>query len=132
MPRVACALTVVVALAGASLLATTAAAGGRATVTGQVMGPARTIQCIRAPCLEPAVGVELSFVRAGKVVRRVRTGLGGRYRVGLAPGWYAIRGAALVSTGLVDHRRFRLVAGQSLAVALRIADGRSAAPAGRQ
>jgi hypothetical protein len=125
MARFARTATLVVVIACAMPLA--ASAGNRATVAGQVMGPARTIQCIRAPCLEPAIGVELAFVRSGTVVRRVRTGPGGRFRVDLAPGWYAIRGATLARAGLVDPRRFRLRAGQSLVVALRVGDRPSAA-----
>jgi hypothetical protein len=57
------------------------------------------------PCSKPAPGVELVFSRAGAVVARVRSGVGGRYSLRLRPGAYDVRLAtAIIGTGLAPRR----------------------------
>ena len=55
-----------------------------------IRGPIRPVCDDTQPCEEPAPGVVLRFKRDGRVVARVTTGAGGRYRVLLRPGRYAV------------------------------------------
>jgi hypothetical protein len=71
------------------LLAAVALFGG---LHGVVMrGPTTPVCKVGIPCSEPAVGAVLVVSRVGHVVTRVRTGVGGRYAVRLAPGLYTVR-----------------------------------------
>jgi hypothetical protein len=54
-------------------------------------GPTTPVCEVGTPCSKPAPGVVLVFARAGVVVARIRTGAGGRYRLSLRPGTYAVR-----------------------------------------
>ena len=73
----------------AALLAALAIGGGLfGTVT---RSPATPVCRVGIPCGKPAVGVTLRFLRGGRVVRSVVTRAGGRYRVFLPPGTYAVR-----------------------------------------
>lgn len=51
------------------------------------------------PCSAPAPGVRLQFVRDGHVVAATTSGAGGRYRVVLRPGRYAVRVAPAPKIG---------------------------------
>jgi hypothetical protein len=55
--------------------------------------------CWTDSCEEPAGGVLLRFSRAGRVVT-VKTTTGGRYTVRLRAGWYRVKAARPVGTGL--------------------------------
>ncbi|MBA2476694.1 MAG: hypothetical protein H0V40_12165 [Actinobacteria bacterium] len=75
------------------------AAGGRAESPSGVVGiltrgPTQPVCTAEEPCEAPAAGVTLSFVRAGRVSGRARTGSAGGFRLRLAPGLYAIRTSA--------------------------------------
>jgi hypothetical protein len=109
-------LVVVSALlaSGASTVAAGVSAPG--VVTGRVWRDAKTIQCVRAPCLEPAPGVRITFARAGSR-RVVTTNREGRYSATLAPGLYRVTGAGLVRRGL-DAVRVR--SGKHLVLDLRV------------
>jgi hypothetical protein len=52
--------------------------------------PTRPV-CQDDPCEEPARGVILQFIRAGKVIAEAKTTQAGRYAVYLAAGSYAVR-----------------------------------------
>ena len=71
-------------------------------------GPTKPTCSMTEPCDEPARGLELSFVRSGHVVARVRVDARGHYRVLLAPGRYVVRGAQpsalVVRRGVVARR----------------------------
>jgi len=54
-------------------------------------GPITPVCKVGVRCSEPAVGAVLVFLRAGHAVARVRTGVGGRYSIRLAPGLYTVR-----------------------------------------
>ena len=101
-----------------ALDASSVAAGVTApgVVTGRVWREAKTIQCVRAPCLEPAPGVKITFTRAG-ARRVVTTNRQGRYSITLAPGLYRVTGPGLVRKGL-DAVRVR--PGTPLVLNLRI------------
>ena len=53
--------------------------------------PAAPVCMPRVPCLHPASGVVLVFVRGGVVRQRVTSAVDGSYRVLLAPGTYRVR-----------------------------------------
>ena len=69
-------------------------------------GPTTPVCHVGVPCSKPAPGVELVFSRAGAVVARVRSGVGGRYSLRLRPGAYDVRLAqtAMIGTGLAPRR----------------------------
>ena len=102
------------ALDASSLAAGVSAPG---VVTGRVWRDAKTIQCVKAPCLEPAPGVKLTFTRID-ARRFVVTNREGRYSATLAPGLYRVTGPGLVRQGL-DAVRVR--SAQRLLLNLRIA-----------
>lgn len=54
-------------------------------------GPVTPVCRVGSSCNEPAVGAILVFLTGGHVVARVRTRVGGRYSVRLAPGLYSVR-----------------------------------------
>jgi hypothetical protein len=100
------------ALLGAALAACGSAAGSptsglRGTFT---IGPLTPVCQESVPCDGPARKATLAFTRNGTTTR-TRTDELGRYRIGLAAGWYAVR----TSVGLT-HRpqpaRVRVVAGR--------------------
>ena len=89
MPRRALALAAfVAAVAVAPVGATTSTGTLRGTV---VSGPTRPVCVEGTPCTAPAVGIVLQFARAGRIVARTTTGDGGRYRITLGRGRYAVR-----------------------------------------
>jgi hypothetical protein len=53
-------------------------------------GPTTPVCRVGVPCTEPARGAVLAFALKGRVVRRVRVGIRGRYAVRLAPGVYTV------------------------------------------
>lgn len=54
-------------------------------------GPTTPVCKVGVPCSAPAVGAVLIFSRAGYVVARVRTSVGGRYSIRLPAGLYTVR-----------------------------------------
>jgi len=80
----------------AMFAAVVAASGLHGTV---VRSPAMPVCRFGVPCNVPARGVVLKFERRSRVVRRVRTGGHGRYRVRLAPGRYVVRTSARIGMG---------------------------------
>jgi hypothetical protein len=63
----------------------------RSGLRGVVMrGPTKPVCLPNESCEEPAVGVVLRFSRAGQMVARVETGVGGAYSVRLRPGVYGV------------------------------------------
>ena len=114
--------------AGLPLVLIPPATGARRTglLTGQVTRPATTIQCVRAPCLEPAAGLVLTILRHGLRVARPRTDLEGRFRLFLLPGRYTIRNPRFRA-----DRTVRIVGGRTTRVEIRLdgARGEGAAKA---
>jgi len=104
------------ALAASSAVAGVSAPG---VVTGRVWRDAKTIQCVKAPCLEPAPGVKITFTRAG-ARRVVTTNREGRYSATLAPGFYRVSGPGLVRQGPVDLNAVRVRSGAHLVVSFRV------------
>lgn len=112
------ALAVVIPTASAAPSSTSGATGA---VVGQVWNDAKTIQCVRAPCLEPAPGIMVRLVRAGHTVARVTSGVDGRFRLRLPVGTYTVVGARLVGVGLEKPARIvRVLDGRLTRVALRV------------
>jgi hypothetical protein len=68
-----------------------------ALVYGSVtMGPVTPVCQAGTPCDKPAAQVTLTFTRAGHTTS-TKTGVGGAYRVRLAPGIYIVRASAGMS-----------------------------------
>jgi hypothetical protein len=85
-------LTASVAVAFAAAGSGVAATPPKSGLYGVVMrGPITPVCRIGKPCSAPANGVVIVFARYGRVAARVRTGIGGRYRVSLAAGRYTVR-----------------------------------------
>ncbi len=101
------------ALNASSIVAGVSAQG---VVNGRVMRDAKSIQCIAAPCLEPAPGLTITFTRAG-TRRVVKTNAEGRYSIKLGPGVYRVSGKGLARQGL---DAFRVRAGQHRILNLRV------------
>ena len=81
---------------------TAAARTHSAVLQGTVLAaPAVPVCMPRVPCLRPAAGVVLAFVRHGLVRARVTTTANGGYRVALAPGRYVVRSARPVTPATV-------------------------------
>jgi hypothetical protein len=74
-------------------------------------GPIMPVCIAGQPCSGPAAGVTLKFVRNGAVAGQVRTRSDGKYRIGLAPGSYSVRGGRHLEPARVTVRsgRFRHV-----------------------
>jgi hypothetical protein len=92
---------------------------------GVVMrGPTTPVCRVGIPCSEPAVGVQLSFSRGGKLVGLALTGAGGRYSLRLPAGTYTVaqRPAAKIGTG-VRPQQVRVAGGASRRVDLFIDTG---------
>ena len=62
-------------------------------------GPITPVCTVGVPCSAPAIGAVLVFSRAGHATTRVRTGVGGRYSVRLAPGYYTVTVSPLPRIG---------------------------------
>ena len=109
-------LVLVLALLASNASAVAGGASSPGVVTGRVMRDAKTIQCVSAPCLEPAPGVRITFARPG-ARRVVTTDRYGRYHATLAPAVYRVTGPGLVRQGL-DAVRVR--SGKRVVLNLRI------------
>ena len=91
---------------------------------GVVMrGPVRPVCDDSKPCDEPAPGVVLRFKRDGRVVARVTTGSGGRYRVLLRPGRYAVSTPNGRPVGGLSPRLVRVPSGRVARVNFHIDTG---------
>lgn len=109
-------MSVLVLVAALALVPVVTAAPRTGVLTGQIVRDATTIQCARAPCLEPAAGLMLTILRNGLVVARPRTDVEGRFRLALLPGRYAIRNPRLGADRLVT-----VVVGATARLDLRLA-----------
>lgn len=90
---------------GAVVLATPMLSLGGANATTRISGLRGFVLqeapvCRTDSCEEPAGGVLLRFSRAGTTVTTVKTTSGGGYTVRLRPGWYRVKAARPVGTGL--------------------------------
>jgi hypothetical protein len=81
------ALTLGCTVAGATTTSTSLTSGLRGVV---IRGPIRPVCGPSDPCDAPAPGVVLRFKQRGRLIARVKSGTGGRYRVLLRPGRYAV------------------------------------------
>lgn len=88
-------------------------------VSGQVFRDATKIQCIRAPCLEPAAGVVLGFKRGTKTFR-VRTDDNGRFTLSLPVGTYLVR-RPVVRQGVAKSLRIAVRRDRTVRLSLRVA-----------
>lgn len=102
-------VAIATALLGASSSAARVTSGLHGTVT---RGPIMPACNVGTPCDEPAAGVTLTFVHAGAVAGRVRTGDAGGYRILLSPGLYTVRVRPVSKLGRVDPTRVRVLAGR--------------------
>jgi hypothetical protein len=110
----------------AAFLASTAAAGTPApNVRGSLMRGPVTPVCIEGrSCNAPAPGVVLVFSRSGQDVKRLRTGVGGRFAVHLQPGSYQVRVLRRpVLGGGIIPAKFRVPAGASVLLRLHLDTG---------
>jgi hypothetical protein len=82
-------------LAACMLVAGSGVAAGStrsAVLHGTVLlAPATPVCMPRVPCMKPAGGVVLAFIRRGIVRARLTTASDGSYRVALTPGTYRVR-----------------------------------------
>lgn len=87
-------------------------------------GPTAPVCRAGMPCSEPAVGVQLTFSRGGKVAATALTAAGGRYSVRLPAGTYTVaqRPAARIGTG-IRPQQVRVAGGASRRVDLFIDTG---------
>ena len=110
IPRIV--LPITVALAVTPGAASTPSSGLRGTVAIPVP------VCLQdQPCSKNGPGVKLRFWRNGRAVASVVSGVGGRYRVALAPGTYTVSSpSAMRPKGGVRPSPVRVVAGRFRAV----------------
>jgi Carboxypeptidase regulatory-like domain len=85
-------------------------------------GPTMPVCRVDVPCDEPAVSVVLAFTRHGKTTR-ARTDDQGRYRVRLAPGYYAVRTTGKGLGSSIKPSRVRVRAHRYTRVNLHIDTG---------
>jgi hypothetical protein len=111
-------------LAGSSLAAT-----GSSQATPNVRGvltrgPVLPVCIEGRPCDAPAPGVVLVSSRAGDDVRRLTTGVLGRFAIRLEPGVYAVRALRkpVVGSGLTPAR-FRVPANGAVSLRLHLDSG---------
>jgi hypothetical protein len=104
-----CAVAIAVLALGAGSADAVTTSGLRGVVT---RSPTKPVCEVGIPCSAPAKDTPLSFQRAGKVVK-TRTDASGRYRVSLAPGWWAVSTtfAPRIGTG-IKPRAVRVLAGR--------------------
>jgi hypothetical protein len=86
-------------------------------------GPVRPVCSENEPCDEPAVGVEVRFKQGTRLVARVKTGRGGRYRVLLRPGRYAVSTPNSRPIGGLSPRLVRVPSGRVARVNFHIDTG---------
>ena len=110
-------ISVVLGCLSSSVVATSATSTG---IDAIVIRRPPEITCIRAPCWAPVAGVPVSFVRDGKVVRRIKTGRDGHAVATLAPGTYAVRAPGVPLPLGKSRRLVRVVAGHVTKVTLPI------------
>jgi hypothetical protein len=111
-------------LAGSSL-ATTANPHATPNVRGVLTrGPVMPVCIEGRPCDAPAPGVVLVFSRSGDDVRRLTTGVLGRFAIRLEPGVYAVRALRkpVVGSGLTPAR-FRVPANGAVSLRLHLDSG---------
>jgi hypothetical protein len=118
---------VVVAATVVVLLAPVFAASASVPASGlrglAVLYPARPICPDDDPCTRPAAHVVLAFWRNRMVVRRVRTGTDGTYRVRLPAGSYRVSAPAYRIGSGVTPKSVRVPAGRIARVKLTIDTG---------
>jgi Carboxypeptidase regulatory-like domain len=85
-------------------------------------GPAMPVCRVDVPCDESAANVALVFTRQGKTIR-TRTDDQGRYRIRLAPGYYAVRTTGKGLGSLIEPSRVRVRAQRYTRVNLHIDTG---------
>jgi hypothetical protein len=109
-------LLVAPVVAAALVVAAGASSTPRSGLHGTVSVPLPV--CLQdQPCSRKSPGVKLSFWRAGRVVGSAVSGAGGRYRIALAPGAYALSSpSAMQPKGSVRPSPVRVVAGTFRAV----------------
>jgi hypothetical protein len=117
---------VAIVSAAAFLLASSTSAGtSTPNVRGKVTrGPVLPVCMEGRSCDAPAPGIVLVFSRAGQEVKRLRTGVGGRFAVQLEPGSYQVRALRrpLVGGGITPAR-FRVQAGATVSLRLHLDTG---------
>jgi hypothetical protein len=98
-----------VLLSGALIAVALAAAAGAATrsvVVGTVLQPTNRPTCAaEAPCTKPAVGIKLTFMRAGSADGTVVSKAGGAFSVDLGPGTYLVKASDSVGVRTVHPAR---------------------------
>lgn len=111
-------------LAGSSL-ATSSQPSAGPNVRGSLMRGPVTPVCVEGrPCDAPAPGVVLVFSRSGQDVRRLTTGVAGRFAIRLEPGTYAVRALRkpVVGGGLTPAR-FRVPSSGVVSLRLHLDTG---------
>jgi len=114
------------AIVSTAFLACSAAAGtSPPNVRGSLMRGPVTPVCIEGrSCDAPAPGVVLVFSRSGQDVKRLRTGVAGRFAVHLQPGSYQVRVLRRpVIGGGITPAKFRVPAGASVSLRLHLDTG---------
>ncbi len=115
----------IVSAASLLLASSTAAKTPTPNVRGSLMrGPVMPVCIEGRSCDAPAPGVVLVFVRSGQDVRRLTTGVAGRFAIRLQPGAYSVRALRRSPVGGgVTPSRFRVPAGGSVSLRLHLDTG---------
>jgi hypothetical protein len=125
LTTIATLLAALVAVAAAVGLEPRAASTvARGTLYGVLTeGPIRPVCRVDEPCDAPAPGVTLRFLRSGRAVARAVTRAGGRYRIRLRAGTYAVRTNRRPFGAVPTPATVRVVAGRTRRVDLAIDTG---------
>ncbi len=112
--------------AAALLVASTSLAKSPSpNVRGSLMRGPVTPVCIEGrSCDAPAPGVMLVFARSGQEVRRLTTGVAGRFAIRLEPGLYSVRALRRpVAGSAITPARFRVPASGAMILRLHLDTG---------
>jgi hypothetical protein len=114
-------------VSAAALLGAASTSAGTPTpnVRGSLTrGPVMPVCIEGRSCDAPAPGVVLVFSQSGQDVKRLRTGVGGRFAVHLQPGSYQVRTLRKpLLGGGITPARFRVPAGSTVSLRLHLDSG---------
>jgi hypothetical protein len=116
------------AIVGAAILAVPAAGLAKTpppNVRGTLTkGPVSPVCVAERPCSAPAPGIVLVFSKSGQEVKRVTTGVAGRFAFRLKPGTYGVRTLKRLTVGSrLTPAKFRVPEGGGVILRLQLDTG---------